>query len=127
MIRKAEYMIPYHMARCPNYGWKESEEYSKACDLKEKIEGIGACGRARACPHCLGRPPSRPVPSLSRDPLRVRPRRSQGEEALGGELHVNGVLKWATPTTLVFKMPTITRRAIACVAVRPPCSRDHRR
>ena len=30
MIRKAEYMIPYHMARCPNYGWKESPEYAEA-------------------------------------------------------------------------------------------------
>ena len=42
MIRKAEYMIPYHMARCPNYGWKESPEYARAEELKEKISGIGA-------------------------------------------------------------------------------------
>ena len=42
MIRKAEYMIPYHMARCPNYGWKESSEYASAEELKEKIAGIGA-------------------------------------------------------------------------------------
>ena len=35
-------MIPYHMARCPNYGWKESEEYASAEALKEKIAGIGA-------------------------------------------------------------------------------------
>ena len=41
MIRKAEYMIPYHMARCPNYGWKESPEYARAEELKEKIAGIG--------------------------------------------------------------------------------------
>ena len=41
MIRKAEYMIPYHMARCPNYGWKESPEYGRAEELKEKIAGIG--------------------------------------------------------------------------------------
>ena len=40
MIRKAEYMIPYHMARCPNYGWKESPEYGRAEELKEKIAGI---------------------------------------------------------------------------------------
>ena len=40
MIRKAEYMIPYHMARCPNYGWKESPEYAEAEKLKEKIAGI---------------------------------------------------------------------------------------
>ena len=40
MIRKAEYMIPYHMARCPNYGWKESEEYARAEALKERIQGI---------------------------------------------------------------------------------------
>ena len=42
MIKKAEYMIPYHMARCPNYGWKESEQYAKAEELKERIAGIGA-------------------------------------------------------------------------------------
>ena len=35
-------MIPYHMARCPNYGWKESEEFARAEELKEKIAGIGA-------------------------------------------------------------------------------------
>ena len=46
VIRKAEYMIPYHMARCPNYGWKESQEYAEAEKLKEKIAGIGACPRA---------------------------------------------------------------------------------
>ena len=34
-------MIPYHMARCPNYGWKESPEYGRAEELKEKIAGIG--------------------------------------------------------------------------------------
>ena len=39
-IRKCEYMIPYHMARCPNYGWKESEEYARAEALKERIQGI---------------------------------------------------------------------------------------
>ena len=33
-------MIPYHMARCPNYGWKESEEYARAEALKERIQGI---------------------------------------------------------------------------------------
>ena len=42
VIRKAEYMIPYHMARCPNYGWKESPEYARAKELKEKIAAIGA-------------------------------------------------------------------------------------
>ena len=47
MIRKAEYMIPYHMARCPNYGWKESEEYHKAEELKEKISGIEAKAKKR--------------------------------------------------------------------------------
>lgn len=40
LIRKAEYMIPYHMARCPNYGWKESEEYARAEELKVKISKI---------------------------------------------------------------------------------------
>ena len=40
LIRKAEYMIPYHMARCPNYGWKESPEYAEAEKLREKISAI---------------------------------------------------------------------------------------
>ena len=40
LIRKAEYMIPYHMARCPNYGWKDSEEYARAEELKVKISKI---------------------------------------------------------------------------------------
>ena len=40
VIRKAEYMIPYHMARCPNYGWKESEEFAQAEKLREKISAI---------------------------------------------------------------------------------------
>ena len=47
MIRKAEYMIPYHMARCPAYGWKESEEYARAEELKEKIAGIEAKAKKR--------------------------------------------------------------------------------
>ena len=47
VIRKAEYMIPYHMARCPNYGWKESEEYQRAEELKEKIGGIEAKAKKR--------------------------------------------------------------------------------
>ena len=47
MIRKAEYMIPYHMARCPNYGWKESPEYASAEALKEKIAGIEAKAKKR--------------------------------------------------------------------------------
>ena len=46
-INKAEYMIPYHMARCPNYGWKESEEYARAEELKEKIAGIEAKAKKR--------------------------------------------------------------------------------
>ena len=29
-MRKMEAMIPYWMARCPNYGWKESQEFFKA-------------------------------------------------------------------------------------------------
>ena len=33
-------MIPYHMARCPNYGWKESEEFAQAEKLREKISAI---------------------------------------------------------------------------------------
>ena len=47
VINKAEYMIPYHMARCPNYGWKESVEYERACELKEKISGIEAKAKKR--------------------------------------------------------------------------------
>ena len=47
MIRKAEYMIPYHMARCPAYGWKESEEYFRAEELKEKIAAIEAKAKKR--------------------------------------------------------------------------------
>ena len=47
VIRKAEYMIPYHMARCPNYGWKESPEYARAEELKEKIGAIEAKAKKR--------------------------------------------------------------------------------
>ena len=46
-IRKAEYMIPYHMARCPNYGWKESPEYGRAEELKEKISAIESKAKKR--------------------------------------------------------------------------------
>ena len=75
VINKAEYMIPYHMARCPNYSWKESEEYARAEALKEKIGGIGApspnsVARSLALAHpvltntCLPLPPKlqRPRP-----------------------------------------------------------------
>ena len=48
MIRKAEYMIPYHMARCPNYGWKESEEYARAEELREKIRSFAHAGSKQA-------------------------------------------------------------------------------
>ena len=41
------------MARCPNYGWKESEEYARAEELKEKIAGIGACSRRAPGPRAL--------------------------------------------------------------------------
>ena len=47
VIRKAEYMIPYHMARCPNYGWKESPEYARAEELKDKIGAIEAKAKKR--------------------------------------------------------------------------------
>ena len=47
VIRKAEYMIPYHMARCPNYGWKESPEFAEAEKLREKIGGIEAKAKKR--------------------------------------------------------------------------------
>ena len=40
VIRKAEGMIQYNLARCPNYGVFESPEYARAEELKEKIKGI---------------------------------------------------------------------------------------
>ena len=40
-------MIPYHMARCPNYGWKESPEYGRAEELKEKISAIESKAKKR--------------------------------------------------------------------------------
>ena len=39
-IRKCEGMIQYNMARCPNYGVFESNEYAKAQALKERIKAI---------------------------------------------------------------------------------------
>ena len=47
VIRKCEYMIPYHMARCPNYGWKESQEFARAEELREKIGGIESKAKKR--------------------------------------------------------------------------------
>ena len=47
VINKAEYMIPYHMARCPNYGWKESEQYASAEALKDRITGIEGKAKKR--------------------------------------------------------------------------------
>ena len=107
VIRKAEYMIPYHMARCPNYGWKESAEYACAELLKEKIAGIGARARP-SCPtrtslahglfpsirsqSCPPGPNSPDEPVLTTWRLvgtRVRESRSQGEETLGGEFRMS--------------------------------------
>ena len=47
MMRKMEAMIPYWMARCPNYGWKESQEYFNAEDLHEKIGAMEAKAKKR--------------------------------------------------------------------------------
>jgi len=47
IMRKMENMIPYWMARCPNYGWKESPEYFKAEELKDKMGAIEAKARKR--------------------------------------------------------------------------------
>jgi len=47
MMRKMENMIPYWMARCPNYGWKESAEFGKAEELKDKMGQIELKARKR--------------------------------------------------------------------------------
>ena len=57
-------MIPYHMARCPNYGWKESPEYGRAEELKEKIAGIGT-RKNRALKPSLSALQSRPINEAS--------------------------------------------------------------
>ena len=46
-MRKTESMIPYWMARAPNYGWKESAEFFKAEELREKMAAIEAKARKR--------------------------------------------------------------------------------
>ena len=40
MIRKAEGMIQYNLARCPNYGVFESPEWARAEELKANIKHI---------------------------------------------------------------------------------------
>merc|ERR1711977_795992 len=47
VIRKAEGMVQYNMARCPNYGVFESPEYAKAQELKKKISDIEAKAKKR--------------------------------------------------------------------------------
>ena len=47
MMRKMEAMIPYWMARCPNYGWKESQEYFNAEDLREKMGAMESKAKKR--------------------------------------------------------------------------------
>ena len=47
VMRKTENMIPYWMARCPNYGWKESAEFAKAEELREKMSAIETKARKR--------------------------------------------------------------------------------
>ena len=46
-IRKAEGMIQYNLARCPNYGVFESPEYARAEELKAKIKSIEAKAHKR--------------------------------------------------------------------------------
>ena len=46
-IRKAEGMVQYNLARCPNYGVFESPEYAKAQELKKKISDIEAKAKKR--------------------------------------------------------------------------------
>ena len=46
-MRKMEFMIPYWMARCPNRGWKESPEYFKAEELREKMAIMEAKAKKR--------------------------------------------------------------------------------
>jgi len=46
-MRKMEFMIPYWMARCPNRGWKESPEYFKAEELREKMAVMEAKAKKR--------------------------------------------------------------------------------
>jgi len=47
VMRKMEAMVPYWMARCPNYGWKESPEYGKAEELKEKMSAMEVKAKKR--------------------------------------------------------------------------------
>ena len=47
VIRKAEGMVQYNLARCPNYGVFESPEYARAEELKEKIAAIEAKAKKR--------------------------------------------------------------------------------
>ncbi len=46
-IRKCQGMHQYWIARCPNYGVFESQEYKKATDLIEKIKDIEGKARKR--------------------------------------------------------------------------------
>ena len=46
-MRKMEFMIPYWMARCPNRGWKDSPEYFKAEELREKMAVMEAKAKKR--------------------------------------------------------------------------------
>eukprot|EP00316_Scyphosphaera_apsteinii_P010489 CAMPEP_0119298212 /NCGR_PEP_ID=MMETSP1333-20130426/412_1 /TAXON_ID=418940 /ORGANISM="Scyphosphaera apsteinii, Strain RCC1455" /LENGTH=71 /DNA_ID=CAMNT_0007299251 /DNA_START=67 /DNA_END=279 /DNA_ORIENTATION=+ len=46
-MSKMQYMIPYHMARCPNYGWKESDHYLRAEELKDDIKTLEKKAYAR--------------------------------------------------------------------------------
>jgi len=47
VVREAEGMVQYHLARCPLRGVFESPEYARAEDLKQKVKDIEAKARKR--------------------------------------------------------------------------------
>ncbi|MDC0525622.1 hypothetical protein OAO87_01390 [bacterium] len=98
------------MARCPNYGWKESEEYARAEDLKERIAGIGAPCAPLAL-HIARRAQGSPPP---RSP-RVDACRVEGEEALGGILRLRAHRH-------LRRMHTLKNDVITVVPTQPSCS-----
>jgi len=46
-IRKAEGMVQYNLARCPNYSVFESPEWARAEELKTKIKDIEVKAKKR--------------------------------------------------------------------------------
>jgi len=47
VVRKAEGMVQYHLARCPLRGVFESPEYARAEELKQKVKDIEAKAKKR--------------------------------------------------------------------------------